>query len=163
MSDEDSGRGGPSRRAFAVILGGLAAGAVLGTTVMAHADDEEETVHGKAAVGSAPERKPPAQRWGVDHRDVASLAAKLDALDLSTNERALLAGLLSVATDVFARSGQGQSASHLVSTGRGPGPFIEVRTPGAMPSVRDQFRAAFTPGAAPPAAAADTTMKNNPQ
>ena len=161
MSSEDSGRSGPTRRGFGVILGGLAAGAVLGTTVVAHADDDEQTVHNTAA-GSAPRRERPAQRRGVDGRDVASLAAKLDALDLSANERALLTGLLSVATDAIARSGRDHSASPLVSAVSGPGPLIEVRTPESMPSVRDQFRAAFTPGAVQPAEAPELHVKDKP-
>src|SRR5215211_5640439 len=107
MSGKDSERGSPTRRGFGVILGGLAAGAVLGTTIVAHADDEQ-TVH-NTGVGSPPKRERPAQRRDVDRRDVASLAAKLDALDLSANERALLTGLLGVATDAVARSVHDQS------------------------------------------------------
>jgi hypothetical protein len=92
---------------------------------------------------------------------VASLAAKLDALDLSRSERALLAGLLSVATDAIARSGRDRSASPLVSTGSGPGPLIEVRTSASLPSVRDQFRAAFTPGAVLPPGSPEFEIRPN--
>jgi hypothetical protein len=155
MSAEDSRHSGATRRGFGVILGGLAAGAVLGTTVVAHADDDEQSVRNNTGVDSSRKRERPARSQAVTHRDVAGLAAKLDALDLSANERALLVGLLSVATDAIARSGRDQSASPLVSTVSGPGPLVEVRTPRSMPSIRDQFRAAFTPGEVPPPEAAD--------
>jgi hypothetical protein len=158
MSGTDSERSGPTRRGFGVILGGLAAGAVLGTTVVAHADEDEQAVH-NTGVGSTTKRKRPAQRRGVDRHDVDSLAAKLDALDLSPSERALLVGLLSVATDAIVRSDRDPSASPLLSSMSGPGPLIEVRTQGSMPSVRDQFRAAFIPGAAPPLDAPEFARK----
>lgn len=149
MADENSKHGGPTRRGFGVILGGLAAGTILGTTVVAHAEEGERAGPDTTGAGSSPERKRQAHRWPVDRRDVASLGAKLDALDLSDNERVLLVGLLSVATDAIVRSGPDHSASPLVSTGSGPGPLIEVRTSAGVPSVRDQFRAAFIPGAVP--------------
>jgi hypothetical protein len=157
MSAEDSARGGPTRRGFGVILGGLAAGAVFSTTVVAHADDEQAVRNTEADF--PPTQKRPAQRRAVNRRDVDSLAAKLDALKLSDNERALLTGLLSVATDAIVRAARDQSASPLVSTSKAPGPLVEVHAPGSLPSVRDQFRAAFTPGAVLQPEAPDVSIK----
>jgi len=147
MSGKD-GELGSTRRGFGVILGGLAASAILGTTVVANAEDGggsgSPTKTEPEADGS---RIGPADVLRIDQRDVDALAAKLDALKLSDNERALLVGLLSVAADTIGRSRTDDSVSPRVSTVQGEGAMIGVRTRGRLPSVRDQFRAAFTPGA----------------
>src|SRR5947199_2970674 len=131
MSGKD-GIPGSSRRTFGIILGGLAAGAVLGATGMAHAED------GKGAGATAP-KEPDARgaRPGsgdvrqVGRGDIDGLAAKLDAVKLSDNERALLMGPLSVAVDTIGRSGTGGSpASPLVSTVKGADGLIGVKTQG---------------------------------
>jgi hypothetical protein len=146
MSGGDSDRGA-SRRGFGIVLGGLAAGAVLGTTVIAQADDGKSSGHGAAGE--------PAARGSRDHTDglrkisraeIDSLAAKLDAAALSDNERALLVGLLSLAIDTIGRARAGKPVSPRVTTGHAGGMPVGVQTSGRQPSIREQFRTAFTPG-----------------
>ena len=147
MSGKDSELGS-TRRGFGVILGGLAATAILGTTVAANAEDGGGSGPATTAEPAAPGSRP--GRADVQHigqRDIDALAAKLDALKLSGNERALLVGLLSVAADTIGRASVEGSVSPRVSTVRGEGTVIGVRTRGRLPSVRNQFRTAFTPGA----------------
>ncbi len=146
MSGKD-GIPGSSRRKFGIILGGLGAGAILGATGMAHADDSkgsgstastETDAHG-ARPGSGDVRQ-------IGRSDIDGLAAKLDAVTLSDNERALLVGLLSLAVDTIGRSRTGSPVSPLVSTASGAKGLIGVKTQGHLPSIRDQFSKAFTPG-----------------
>jgi hypothetical protein len=142
MSGKDSELGS-TRRGFGLILGGLAAGAILGQTVVANAEDGKEADSTQkretTRLGSADVQQ-------IDHRDIDSLAAKLDALKLSDNERALLVGLLSVAADTIGSSRTERSVSPRLSTFRSEGAPIGVKAQGPLPSIRDQFRTAFTPG-----------------
>ncbi len=145
MSGEDSDRGS-SRRGFGIILGGLAAGAILGSAVVAHADDIKGS--GPGAAGESAGRGSTADAGGlrkVSRAEIDSLGAKLDAVKLSDNERALLVGLLSLAVDTIGRARAGNPVSPLVTTGR-VGEAVGVQAPAHLPSIRDQFRTAFTPG-----------------
>lgn len=147
MSGKDSERG-QTRRGFGVILGGLAAGAILGTTVVAHAEDGDESspaAHKGPDTGASELDLANVQRIG--RSDIEGLAKELDALKLSDNQRALLVGLLSLAADTISRSNAKNSVSPLVSTVSDQGTMIGVRAGGRPPSIRDQFRDAFIPGA----------------
>ena len=82
--------------------------------------------------------------------DIDTLAQKLSALEstLSANERALLAGILAIASDAIRRSSSDSSASPHVSPVRNSQvPATTVTVEGPLPSIRDQFARAFTPGA----------------
>src|SRR6266508_1489935 len=86
MSDKNSDRGA-TRLGFCVILGGLTAGAILGTTVVARADD------GKGSGSTAPTkpeargaRPGPADVRQIGRDDIDGLAAKLDAVKVSDSE-----------------------------------------------------------------------------
>ena len=146
MSGGDSDRGA-SRRGFGIVLGGLAAGAVLGTTVVAQADDGKGSGHsaagGPAARGSGDNA---AGLRRVSRGEIDSLAAKLDAATLSENERALLVGLLSLAIDTIGQARAGKPVSPRVTTGHVGGMPVGVQMSGRQPSIREQFRTAFTPG-----------------
>jgi hypothetical protein len=147
MSGKDSERG-QTRRGFGVILGGLAAGAVLGTTVVAHAEDgDESSPAAQKGPDAGASKLDLANVQRIDRSDIEGLAKELDALKLSDNQRALLVGLLSLATDTIGRSNAKNSASPLVSTVSDKGAMIGVKTGGRPPSIRDQFRDAFIPGA----------------
>jgi len=146
MSGGDSD-GGASRRGFGIILGGLAAGAVLGTTVVAQADDGKGSGH--SAAGEPAARGSGDNATGlrkISRAEIDSLAAKLDAATLSDNERALLVGLLSLAIDTIGRARAGNPVSPRVTTGHAGGMPVGVQTSGHQPSIREQFRTAFTPG-----------------
>jgi hypothetical protein len=148
MSGSDHGSGA-TRRNFGMILGGLAAGTILGTTVVANAEDGADF---GVPAPKQPERGAARQGPGVvpiDRDDIDGLASKLDALKLSKKERALLVGLLTVAADTIGRAEAEKVASPLVATARDHGNLMAVRTSGRLPSVRDQFRDAFIPGAVP--------------
>jgi hypothetical protein len=144
MSGKDGGPR-PTRRGFAAILGGLAAGAILGTTVMAHAEDG-----GGSAAPAGPDTEASkldlAGVKRIDPGDIEGLAKKLDALKLLDNERALLVSLLGVAVDTIHRSRVDGQVSPLVSTVSSEGTLLGVQMPDRMPSIRDQFHSAFTPG-----------------
>jgi len=146
MSGEDSDRGA-SRRGFGIILGGLAAVAILGSAVGEHADDIKGS--GPGAAGASAGRGSSADAGGlrkVSRAEIDSLGAKLDAVKLSDNERALLVGLLSLAVDTIGRARAGNPVNPRVTTGHAGGMPIGVRTAGRQPSIREQFRSAFTPG-----------------
>jgi hypothetical protein len=146
MSNGDSDRVA-SRRGFGIILGGLAAGAVLGTTVVAHADDSKGS--GQTAAGESGGHGSGGDAGDlrrVSRAEIDSLGAKLDAVKLSDNERALLVGLLSLAVDTIGRARAGNPVSPLVTTGPVGGMAVGVQAPAHLPSIRDQFRTAFTPG-----------------
>jgi hypothetical protein len=147
MSGKD-GAPRPTRRGFGAILGGLAAGAILGTTVMAHAEDGGET--GSAAPtdpNAGASKLNPANVKRIDPSDIDGLAKTLDALKLPDNERALLVGLLNVAVDTIKRTRVEGAVSPLVSTVNSQGALFGVQTRGRATSIRDQFRTAFIPGA----------------
>jgi len=146
MSGGDSDRGA-SRRGFAIVLGGLAAGAVLGTTVVANADDGKGS--GRSTPGEPAGRGSGDNAGGlrkISRTEIDSLAAKLDAATLSDNERALLVGLLSLAIDTIGRARAGNPVSPRVTTGHAGGMPVGVQTSARQPSIREQFRTAFTPG-----------------
>jgi hypothetical protein len=136
---------GRTRRSFGVILGGLAVGAVVGTTAVANAGEGGGA--GQAGRTGPDTSHPGAADVVIRHEDIDGLAVKLDALALTDNERALLVGLLTVATDVISRADTDHSVSPHVSTVNSHGTLIGVRKGGRVPSIREQFTNAFMPGA----------------
>jgi hypothetical protein len=85
----------------------------------------------------------------IGQSDIDSLGQKLNTLEstLSHSERALLAGILAIASDAIRRSSGESSASPLVSVANLEAPAAMLGVEGPLPSIRDQFARAFTPGA----------------
>lgn len=77
--------------------------------------------------------------------DIAAIANGLGALELSEAEQALLVGVLGVARGALET---GEAASPVVQRRPAEGAPLSVSAAGAVPSVGDAFRRAFTPGAA---------------
>jgi phage head maturation protease len=137
----------PTRRGFAAILGGVAAGAILGTTAVANATDGGGSGSIKETGSKTPARKSDlAGVQALNRHDIEGLARKLDALNLSDKERGLLVALLGVATNTIVRNRTEGQISPLVET-VGSGKQVGVRTDGPATSIREQFRSAFRPGA----------------
>lgn len=82
----------------------------------------------------------------LSKEDVEALADKLSALDaqLSDQERALLSGILHVTADAASPAGGGSPLIRRVE--QPSGPPVEVDVEGALPSLRNEFVKAFTPG-----------------
>jgi hypothetical protein len=86
----------------------------------------------------------------IRQSDIDSLGQKLGTLEstLSDSERALLASILAIASDAIRRSSSERSVSPLVSrVGSSEAPAtMMAAAEGPLPSIRDQFSRAFTPG-----------------
>jgi hypothetical protein len=144
MSGKDS-EPGQTRRGFGAILGGLAATAILGTTVVANAEEGPAPDARAADQDTAQPDLTDVRR--IEKKDITALAAELDALKLPDNQRALLLALISVATDTIQRSRADDSISPLVSTVQTKGVRLGVVSSHQPRTVRDQFRTAFIAGA----------------
>jgi hypothetical protein len=85
----------------------------------------------------------------VSRADIDSLRDRLSEFEsnLSDQERALLVAIFSLATDALKRARVGVAAKPAVlRTGAAPAPPIVVGVTGELPSIREQFELAFTPG-----------------
>ena len=76
--------------------------------------------------------------------EVHGLADKLDGFELTENERALLSGIFTLASDMIARAPE-VSAKPLVTRYEGDRETVRVETETPLPSLGDQFRDAFSP------------------
>ena len=81
----------------------------------------------------------------VSRHDIDDLAENIDALDLSDSQRALLSGIVAVIRELIQASES--SVNNLVLRVADQQELVVARVDDKSPSLRDQIRGAFTPGA----------------
>ena len=81
----------------------------------------------------------------VSRHDIDDLAENIDALDLSDSQRALLSGIVAVIRELIQASES--SVNNLVLRVADQQELVVARVDDKLPSLRDQIRGAFTPGA----------------
>ena len=81
----------------------------------------------------------------VSRDDIDDLAENIDALDLSDSQRALLSGIVAVIRELIQASES--SVNNLVLRVADQQELVVARVGDKLPSLRDQIRGAFTPGA----------------
>jgi hypothetical protein len=79
----------------------------------------------------------------IDASDVESFSKKLEGLDLSGKEAALLSGIFAVAADAISPTGAGIGTTDLVTTGDADDRSPMVRVDDTPPPLSDQFRQQF--------------------